>query len=210
MTVVSIMKQPSRREQARQDKRQRITRAAAELFRRQGFEATTTEQIAKCADVAKGTIFLYAPTKLQLLLLVYEEDLAELVAQALAAVDPAAPVVETLVQIFTPFLHYYEQDLDLARRFVREQLFLTNPEERPIHGFMALLGGLTELIRQWQAAGQVQPDVDALLAAQNSFALYFAVLAAWLGGRLTTEQRDERLRASLALHWRGITEPLKG
>lgn len=56
----------------------------------------------------------------------------------------------------------------------------------------------------------VQPDVDALLAAQNSFALYFAVLAAWLGERLTSEQRDERLRASLALHWRGITEILSG
>src|SRR6266498_5587667 len=86
-----------RRERARQSKRRRIAFAAAELFREHGFDATTTEQIAERADVAKGTIFLYAKTKARLLLLVYEAEIENAVAAALRDLQPNAPIVETLV-----------------------------------------------------------------------------------------------------------------
>jgi AcrR family transcriptional regulator len=43
--------------------RQRILEAAQELFARQGFEATTTRDIAAAAGIAVGTLFNYFPTK---------------------------------------------------------------------------------------------------------------------------------------------------
>jgi TetR/AcrR family transcriptional regulator, cholesterol catabolism regulator len=198
------MKQPGRRAQAHAEKRRRITSAAAELFRAQGFDETTTEQIAARADVAKGTLFLYAPSKVGLLLLVYEDRLEEIVTEVIGAVPQGAPVVDALCGIFTPFFALYEQDLDLARRFVREQILLTS-ETQPNHALAALMGALAHQIAVWQSQGRVAADIDARLAAQTSFALYFAVLAAWLGGRIPPEQRDAHLRASLALHWRGLT-----
>jgi AcrR family transcriptional regulator len=43
--------------------RERIVEAALELFRRQGFEATTTRDIAQAAGIATGTLFNYFDTK---------------------------------------------------------------------------------------------------------------------------------------------------
>ncbi|HSC78681.1 MAG TPA: TetR family transcriptional regulator, partial [Candidatus Acidoferrales bacterium] len=52
-----------RRARRKAELRQRILAAAFELFARQGFFATTVEQITEAADVAKGTFFNYFPTK---------------------------------------------------------------------------------------------------------------------------------------------------
>lgn len=43
--------------------RRRIVEAAAELFRSQGFETTTTRDIARAAGIAAGTLFNYFETK---------------------------------------------------------------------------------------------------------------------------------------------------
>ena len=43
--------------------RQRILDAAIQAFRQQGFEATTTRDIAAAADIATGTLFNYFQTK---------------------------------------------------------------------------------------------------------------------------------------------------
>jgi len=43
--------------------RQKIHEAAVALFKKQGFELTTMEQIAEAADIAKGTLYNYFPVK---------------------------------------------------------------------------------------------------------------------------------------------------
>ncbi len=49
-------------------RQQQIFEAALELFVEQGFQRTTTQDIARRAKVAEGTIFRYFPTKRDLLL----------------------------------------------------------------------------------------------------------------------------------------------
>src|SRR4051812_33649121 len=56
-----------RREQSKVDKRARIQRAAWDLFTTVGYEETTTREVAERADVAVGTLFLYAEDKRDLL-----------------------------------------------------------------------------------------------------------------------------------------------
>jgi AcrR family transcriptional regulator len=196
-----------RRERARQAKRERIARAAAELFHERGFDATTTEQIAERADVAKGTLFLYARTKARLLLLVYEAEIGDVVAEALRDIRPEAPIVDTLVGLFSSFFQLYERDTELARRFVQE-LVLATPDEdgQVISTTAAFLGRLAALIQGWQASGRVAADVDAFLAARTTFALYYAALLGWLSGQIpSAAARDDLLARSFALHWRGLT-----
>lgn len=50
-----------RPERKKQEVEQRIREAALALFREKGYEATTVEEIAERADVAKGTFFNYFP-----------------------------------------------------------------------------------------------------------------------------------------------------
>jgi AcrR family transcriptional regulator len=59
--------------------RQRIVEAARRLFTTNGFEATSTRDIADAAGIATGTLFNYFPTK--------EAVLASLVAEAVAGIE---------------------------------------------------------------------------------------------------------------------------
>ena len=47
----------SRRERRKEETRRRLLTAAERLFHAKGFEATTVEEIAAAADIAKGTFF---------------------------------------------------------------------------------------------------------------------------------------------------------
>ncbi len=57
-------------------KRERIMTAARELSAEHGVSGVTTQQIARRADVAVGTLYLYASTKAELLIMVQNEKFA--------------------------------------------------------------------------------------------------------------------------------------
>src|ERR1700682_5582214 len=70
---------PSDRRQRRSaDIRERLFRAALDLFARKGFTETTVEDITDAADVGKGTFFNYFPSKDHILLAFGEMQLAKL------------------------------------------------------------------------------------------------------------------------------------
>src|SRR5271166_1566714 len=54
---------PSRRERKRDARRQEVLEAAARLFKSKGYEATSVDDIAEEADIAKGTIYYHFETK---------------------------------------------------------------------------------------------------------------------------------------------------
>ena len=74
-----------RREWAKQDKRERIRAGARELFAEHGVGGVTTQQVADRADVAIGTLYLYASTKAELLIMVQNQKLAATIDAGLAA-----------------------------------------------------------------------------------------------------------------------------
>ncbi|SHH90634.1 TetR/AcrR family transcriptional regulator [Desulfosporosinus lacus] len=57
------MTELSRRERKKKETREKIFSNAMQLFRAQGFSATSVEQITQQADVGKGTFYNYFPTK---------------------------------------------------------------------------------------------------------------------------------------------------
>lgn len=57
------MSNMSRRERKKKETREKIFSNAMQLFRLQGFTATSVEQITQHADVGKGTFYNYFPTK---------------------------------------------------------------------------------------------------------------------------------------------------
>ena len=53
----------NRTERKKEETRQKVIGVALQLFRQNGLEATTMEQIAEVADIAKGTLYNYFPAK---------------------------------------------------------------------------------------------------------------------------------------------------
>lgn len=110
-----------RRDRNKAAKRLAILQAAADLFAECGYAGTTTQQVARSADVADGTLFRYAGSKPELLLMVINEHLRPLVAEPHD--DPSIPVEERVLHLLGPIVELAEAQPDNAATYLREVLF---------------------------------------------------------------------------------------
>ena len=195
---------PGRIERSKRDKLDRIKRAARKLFGRKGFEATTTREIAAAADIGAGTLFLYAGTKEDLLVLIFREEIGRVVTEAFATM-PARPLLDQVLHLFGAMIALHERDRGLARVFVRELPFVEDRRHGIAEMMVSMFAGIGNLIEQSKSRGELRADVPAARLAHNLFALYFFQLQRWLGGDpITSRQRDEGLRAALKLQLEGL------
>ena len=117
------------RERNKLEKRHRIRQATDELFSAQGFEATTLRQIAERARVGLGTLFHYAQDKRDHTFLLFNDDLAQLVDEAIAASARETRILEQIVAIWEP--HYQDLRCAEARPSPRKvEWLLVAPVER--------------------------------------------------------------------------------
>ena len=199
-----------RAERNKRDKRERLIRAARELFRTKGFEATTTGEIAEAAAVSKGTLFFHAKSKEALLVMMFQEEVGQAIDRAFAKV-PDAPFIDQLVYVFEVMLRQNLHDLELARIFVKELAFVRG-ERQGIDVVMEhLFGKLGALIERAKDRGEVARDIDSALLGYNLFALYFVFLMLWLGeDPPAVPRRRPSLREILELQISGVlNSPLK-
>lgn len=93
--------------------RERIEAAALELFRTRGFEATTTRDIAKAAEIATGTLFNYFAAKEAIVAALAQDGLAK--AQTTVAKQPPA---ETMVEDLFSLVAAELRQLRPLRKFI--------------------------------------------------------------------------------------------
>ena len=118
-----------RRERNKLDKQQRIFAAAASLFADHGYSAVTTQQIAALADVSNGTVFRYAATKAELLLMVYNIEFRRAVESGRRAMADAGDPAERVVRLITPLVMQGRVADENTAVYQREVLF-GEPSER--------------------------------------------------------------------------------
>lgn len=75
------------RQRRKQDRPLELMEAALALFGEKGFAATRAEEVALRAGVSKGTLYLYYPSKEELLKAVIRENLSRLISEGLERVD---------------------------------------------------------------------------------------------------------------------------
>jgi AcrR family transcriptional regulator len=196
----------SRREQNKAEKRGRIIAAARALFAHKGFEATTTQEIAEAAEVGAGTLFLYAKTKDDLLILVFRQEMAELVERAYRAARRERALIAQLVAFFETFVAYHERDLPLARALMRQLGYVASAEQRAeVSQLMTgLLRRLALLVEAAKGRGEARADTPLVRAAQAIFGVYYLNLGALLSGYVGREQFDRDLKSQLELVLRGL------
>ena len=140
---MSLAAQPlSRRERNKQEKLERIMAAASELFAEHGVEEVTTQQIADKADIGTGTLFLYAKTKGELLLLVQNAHNAEALERGRAAAESIPDVLDAVMAIMQPIIECNRTQIANGRTYLREVAF-GDPEE-PHHGEALAITAQTE------------------------------------------------------------------
>ena len=204
-----------RREWNKQQKRDRIVTAARALFYAQGYRKTTTQQIARAAKVGSGTLFLYAKTKEDLLLLVfYDEFMAIIHAISVSAGDPR-PVEQQVLALFDTLFDYHARDIELSRELMKVITFVTEPDKREdlLEIRFTIERKLHRIVRNAQERGELSEKADALVTARILFRVYFHTMLFWLGSYGDPSQRDADLRdlvrGVLSLAYAGELDPLR-
>jgi len=121
---MAVDSQPvGRRERNKQAKLDRIMAAASELFAEHGVDDVTTQQIADRADIGTGTLFLYAKTKGELLLLVQNSTYAEALIQGKQEAEEITDPLDAVMAIVRPVVECNRKQVDNGRTYLREMVF---------------------------------------------------------------------------------------
>lgn len=196
-----------RRERNKQEKRARIVESARRLFQEKGFAETTTLEIAEAADIGTGTLFLYARSKEDLLVMVFKDEMLETALNAFASLRQGDALLEQLMQVFAAMMSHHERDRDLARILLKEIMFPADDDmSGDIRELMeSIFDGLGRLLMSARAAGVLRKEFEPRLAAESLFSNYFMDMLEWLSGRLTKPEFLDRLRRHLAITIDGLS-----
>ncbi|WP_300681555.1 TetR/AcrR family transcriptional regulator [Nocardioides sp.] len=176
MTRTTTAPTEGRRELNMRRKHERIRNAAADLFDTHGFDAVTTQAIADAADVAAGTVFRYAASKSELLLMVYNERLGHAIAAGTTAACAETDPIRAVNALLDPMLDEAHAHPENAVAYQRELLFGDPLQEYRALG-LAQIADLEETIARLLLAGGDHPRSGADQAAAAIFAASHLVIA---------------------------------
>jgi len=196
----------SRREQNKAEKRARIIAAARALFAHKGFDATTTQEVAQAANVAVGTVFIYARTKEDLLIQVFHEEMVGVVERAFQLARRQEMLIDQLTAFFQTLVEHHERDRHLARALMRQLGYVQNDEQRDaVRDIMGgLLKRLAMLIEAAKGRSEVANATPLTAGAQAVFAIYYHALGMLLNGYIDRERFDRDLPRQLSLLMAGL------
>lgn len=166
------------------DKRERILRAAIQVFARNGFYATRVSEIAKAAGVADGTIYLYFKNKDDVLISIFDDRLGRLIEVLDEAVAACETVDEKIVKIIELQLGLLEGERDLAEVVtvnLRQSSQLLKEYAAP--RFREYLDIVARVIEDGQRTGVLREDVSPGVVARSLWGALDGVTMTWaLGG----------------------------
>jgi AcrR family transcriptional regulator len=154
------------RERKKLKTRRAIQEHALRLFREQGYEATTVEQIAEAAEVSPSTFFRYYPTKEDTVL---TDEYDPLIVTTLRAqppgLSPAAAIRETLREIIGAMLaDDRERLLDRSRLLLRVSALRARQWDQMRESQNLIVDVLAERLGRSTADLELRSFVAAILA----------------------------------------------
>jgi len=186
-------------------KPQQIIAAAIRVFARTGYYNSRVSDIAREAGIASGTIYLYFPTKDEILVTLFREKMAQwvaLVRREIATERGAEAKIRKLVALHFAVL---EGDPDLAEVVQVElrqgQKFFRGASAHEVSAYFDLIGSV---LQEGIAAGQIRSDLPVKIATKMLFGAMDQMAASWVlgkrGYRLT-----ETAEAVASIFLRGVS-----
>lgn len=163
------------RQQRKNATRERLLRAATDLFAVQGFEETTYDDIARSAAVARQTVFNHFPRKEDFVFawsVLRREEITRALADHAFAEEPATA---RLVLIMRVLADSYERSPAAGRVYTLAWVKWGGPvlEER------TLASQFAAVVEEGQRSGEIRDDASAQTAGELIRAAYFDALWRW-------------------------------
>jgi AcrR family transcriptional regulator len=192
----------NRRERQSVERRERLFRAALDLFARKGFAETTVEDITNAADLGKGTFFNYFPSKEHILLAFGEMQLTKLKAAFEEMRSANVPVPVFMRSLGARMTQEPMRNPSIIRILL--QAFLTDSSVRePMLNLQNRVIAIhTEMIRIGQSRGEIRNDLPPEMLAHVFRQTIFGTLLIWTlhgDGTLLSRMED-----AFAVLWSGL------
>jgi TetR/AcrR family transcriptional regulator, fatty acid metabolism regulator protein len=166
---------------AQTDKRDRILAAATRVFARHGFFNAQVADVARAADVAAGTVYLYFKSKDDLLISIFERTMASAIEEGRGALEGIPNPEERLRRIARLHLVRLGADRDLAIVFQVELRQTTKFMARfSMTRLRDYLGIIRDVILDGQRAGQFRPEINPTLTAKMIFGALDEMATNWV------------------------------
>lgn len=174
----------TRWERRKEETRERILVAALDLFHKQGFDATSMEQIAEEVDIAKATLYSHFPVK--------EAIISEYMQRSLKESEPefdrflhdlpdtrsrliaVAEKASTWVLMHKDILQAY-----ITYRFQILQETIKDPSKRS-----GLENVFARVIKAGQEAGDLRADIRSEVLARHLALMHLGAVVGWLADQV--------------------------
>ena len=201
---------PSKEDVVAEFRRRSLLDAACHVFGEKGFELATMEAIAEAARVAKGTVYLYYPSKQAIYDAMFSSRMAEMERLIGDRVASAVSARDAIAGFVTVRSEYFQQHPDFFRVYVAE--FARQVTGTPDRGACQLAvdrqtRALQKVMEKAVASGDVR-EVDPEAAALAVFDMSKGLIGRrLLLGNRGTLHRDITFLTDLI--WTGL-KPVRG
>ncbi|SOD65296.1 transcriptional regulator, TetR family [Streptomyces sp. 1222.2] len=197
--VVPAAPPAGRRERKRQQARDQLYAAALHLFVTQGYEATTMDQIAETADVARATVFNHFSQKVGFL----EEwgvrrraRVNEILGSQHAEDLPVGDRLRRYLKAMA--------DLNVASRAETTVLMDASARYGSLLQDRSLENELARIVEQGRQRGEIRAGVDRDQAGQLLAACYFSTILRWIREEPAPFDLHERIAGALDIILLGL------
>ncbi len=199
---------PSKKQLVTEFRTTGILQAARRVFGEKGYERATIEDIARAAGVAKGTVYLYYPSKRAVYWEALKQGILELRDDTVRRMNAAATLDEKVRAFITSKLEYFEAHKDFVGIYQPE---FRKAAVQPTTFQKELDAAYLEQVRLLETAIR-QAARKHLVRGVRARAIAFAVFdITW--GLVTQRLRgwadstiDEDVAFAVDLLWKGIAE----
>lgn len=163
------------------DKRRHILEAAVVVFARTGFHKSRVSDVAREADVADGTIYLYFKGKDDILISIFEETMSEMIERAQAVVAGEGDPLDRLHRFAIKHMENVETHMPVAKVLLVElrlsHTFMTEYKPTRLQTYLDIIGAL---IIEGQESGVVRADINPTIARRAFFGALDEIAMQWI------------------------------
>ena len=183
-----------------------LLEAARRLFAEQGFHATTVEDIAAAAGVAKGTVYLYYKSKHDVYWAALERGITELLHEIETRLEAEAAPEDKVRAFIAIKIRYFETNRDFFRIYFSELgSGFSHPTQMPpqfeqmyLQQARILEAALQQGIQQ-NVIREIRTDTAAVAISDLIRGIIVQRLLGW-----STKDVESDIRFVFDLVWRGV------
>lgn len=103
-------------------RRNEILESAKNVFSSAGYHKADMNEIARCANIAKGTIYLYFPSKIELFIAVIKDGLENLAQKITSEIEIINSSVDKIKKAISSYMMFFSDNQELYRILLHPDL----------------------------------------------------------------------------------------